>query len=432
MKIQSTVCIIGGGAAGMTAAIAASRTAHELGVEMNVLLLERNRSLGRKLAITGKGRGNITNTLPVEEFIEAFGPDGRFLRPAFASFFGEELVELLGEAGLEVKAERGGRVFPVTDRATDIVQALGLLVMKADVDIQYDHRITKIARSGAQFRISVQGRGSYAADAVVVATGGKSYPGTGSSGDGYSLLKELGHTIVQPLPGLVPLRCTDVGATAVAGVSLEGIELTAWSGKRELDRRSGELVFTEHGIGGPAALSLSLAVAKALGSGEHVSVTLDTRPLQSCDKVAEDVRAARTSGGVRTYFQRFLPRSFADVLLQLSGLAGEEPHRMLSSRDVETIVGHVKRLEFACTGTEPLSTAIITQGGIPLKEVDPRTMGSRIVPGLFVAGELLDLQAVTGGFNLQEAFSTGYLGGKCAVQFVAKSANTDTIRRLER
>ncbi len=418
------ICVIGGGAAGMLAALAAARTLNS----GKVVLLERNHTLGRKLSITGKGRGNVTNARTVEEFIQAFGASGRFLYPAFEAFFSEDLSSLLTEAGLSLKVERGGRIFPVTDRAADVVQALCLLLARSHVEIHYDTRVRRLHRDVEKDEWLIQG-GDFPrmkARAVILATGGKSYPGTGSTGDGYVLLEELGHHIDPLLPGLVPLRCSGSWLSEVAGTALEGVEVTASAGGRQLDRRYGEVMITDRGLGGPVILSLSLAVVPALARGDVVSLRLDLRPRKTQEQVDRDIADCRDASDLERYLQRFVPQRLAEVLMHHWGL---ELHAqsLLAQKERRKLASSIKGIEVTCTGADPLSSAIITQGGVLLKEVDPRTMQSRIASGIFIVGELLNLQAVTGGYNLQTAFSTGFLAGKSAAEYVAKTANESKL-----
>lgn len=432
METSVGVCVIGGGASGMMAALSAARRGRALGVDIGrVLVLERNQTLGRKLAITGKGRANVTNVGSVEDFIHAFGPSGRFLYPAFESFFSDDLRDLFAEAGLELKTERGGRVFPATDDARDVVQALALLLSHERVDIHYLARVHEIRPAAGGWIIQTTTPELIRCGTVVLASGGKTYPGTGSTGDGYELLRRLGHSIGQLYPGLVPLRCTTEWLAGLDGVSLVGVALEVWVGGHLADRRQGEIMITAHGIGGPAVLAVSLVVGAALERGESVVLRLDLRPRQTFQQVREDIERAASSTAVLTYISKFTPKR---VALQLMEAWGLDLHgkATLSKKTKDTIAVNVKGISMICTGTDPFSSAIITVGGVSLQEVDPRSMQSRIHPGLFVVGELLDVQAVTGGFNLQAAFSTGFLAGKCAAESVAKSLISSNIKELKR
>ncbi|RIE06352.1 NAD(P)/FAD-dependent oxidoreductase, partial [Candidatus Cryosericum terrychapinii] len=426
METRAEVCVIGGGAAGMLAALSAARYLKVSGHGGSVLILERNRVLGRKLAITGKGRANVTNTRSLDEFVQAFGPSGRFLYPAFESFFSDDLVAFFAEAGLQLKTERGGRVFPVTDKAQDVVQALGLLLVRDGVDIVYSARVRSIDAGSRGWTIGLESGGLLHCRAVVVATGGKSYPGTGSTGDGYQLLERVGHHPGRLVPGLVSLHCPEKWLRELAGISLEGVAVEAWVGPKLLARRQGEVMITDRGIGGPAVLSLSLAVTPALAESQAVVLCMDLRPEKTLDQELHEIEACGNADEILVNVSRFLPKRMALELMRMWGLEGKGS-TPLPRKTLAAIARSVKGVELRCTGADPLASAIITQGGVPLREIDPRTMGSRLVPGLFIAGELLDLQAVTGGYNLQAAFSTGFLAGRCAAEYVAKSPNDSKL-----
>ena len=427
MTADVDVCVIGAGAAGAMAALSASKAAHESGRKgMSVVLLERNQVLGKKLGITGKGRANLTHDSSRNEFVEAFGQDGRFLYPAFSAFSPDDLVGVLQQAGLDVKRERGGRVFPVTDRAADVVQAFGFLLAKAGVRMCYSSRVTGVLPGEDGFQVVVENGDLLRADAVVLATGGKSYPGTGSTGDGYRMLADLGHHISPLLPGLVPLYCDDWWLAGLEGVSLEGVALEARTGGHTIGRVAGEIMITPRGVGGPAALSLSLAVVPLIAQRREVTLALDLRPGRSVEEVGREVAACRTGQGVQRYLDAFLPRRFAGVLLDHWRIDGSSA-MPLRAKTLGMAAALVKNTEWTCSGSEPLASAIVTVGGVSLKDIDPRSMQSRIVPGLFVAGEVLDLQARTGGFNLQAAFSTGFLAGKSAGEYVAKWGKRDRL-----
>jgi predicted Rossmann fold flavoprotein len=426
METRAEVCVIGGGAAGMLAALSAARHLKVSGHGGSVLILERNRVLGKKLAITGKGRANVTNVRPLDEFVQAFGPSGRFLYPAFESFFSDDLVAFLAEAGLHLKTERGGRVFPVTDKAQDVVQALGMLLVRDGVETLYSARVQSIDAGLEGWAIGLESGRLVRCRAVVVATGGKSYPGTGSTGDGYQLLERMGHHPGRLLSGLVSLHCPEKWLRELAGVSLEGVAVEAWVGPRLLGRSRGEVMITDRGIGGPAVLSLSLAVTPALADGHAVVLRMDLRPEKTMAQELHDTEVCGNADEILTHVSKFLPRRMALELIRVWGIE-EKGGTPLPRKILAAVARSIKGVELRCTGADPLSTAIITQGGVPLREIDPRSMGSRLIPGLFIAGELLDLQAVTGGYNLQAAFSTGFLAGKCAAEYVAKSPNDSRL-----
>ncbi|MCX6085718.1 MAG: aminoacetone oxidase family FAD-binding enzyme [Caldiserica bacterium] len=422
METRADICVIGGGAAGMVAALSAARGFKAAAYGGSVVILERNRVVGRKLAITGKGRANVTNARSKEEFVRAFGPSGRFLYPAFESFFSDDLVTMFAEAGLQLKTERGGRVFPITDKAQDVVQAFAQLLVRDGVDTLYSARVRSIDAGPGGWTIGLESGKPVRCRAIIVATGGMSYPGTGSTGDGYGLLEHMGHHTSPLLPGLVSLHCAEKWLGELAGTSLEGVAVEAWVGRKLLGRSHGEVMITDRGVGGPAVLSLSLAVVPALAEGQDVALHMDLRPELGVDREIHDMEACGNAEAVLAYVLKFLPKRMALQLMSVWGIEGKG-RTPLPRKTLAAIAKSVKGVELRCTGTDPLASAIITHGGIVLQEVDPRSMGSKVVPGLFIAGELLDLQAVTGGYNLQAAFSTGFLAGRCAAEYVAKSAN---------
>ncbi|HWQ21613.1 MAG TPA: aminoacetone oxidase family FAD-binding enzyme, partial [Clostridia bacterium] len=375
METRADVCIIGGGAAGMLAALSAARRIKTSGRDGAVLIVERNRVLGMKLSITGKGRANVTNARSMDEFVQAFGPAGRFLYPAFESFFSDDLAALLGEAGLRLKTERGGRMFPVTDRAQDVVQALGLLLVRDGVDVRYSARARSLECDSGDWTIGLESGGPLRCRAVVVSSGGKSYPGTGSTGDGYGLLEHVGHHPGPLFPGLVSLHCPERWLNQLAGTSLEGVAVEAWVGSRLLGRSQGEIMITDRGVGGPAVLSLSLAVTPALAEGQEVTLSLDLRPERTSDQELRDIGACGSADEILVHVSRFLPKRTAIELTRVWGIdtKGRTP---LPHRTLAAIGASIKGIRLRCTGADPLSSAIITQGGIPLREVDPRSMGS--------------------------------------------------------
>ena len=428
------VIVIGGGPAGM---MAAGRAA-ECGAR--VLLLERTAHLGNKLLITGKSRCNLTNSAELEAFLLAFGANGKFLQGPFHRFFRDELLQLLGRFGLETKTERGGRIFPASDDARDVLRALGRYMGDA-VEVRTEARVRALTMTGRGLRVLCE-KDAYEAEAVILATGGASYPDTGSTGDGYELAQALGHTIVPLRPALVPLRVKEVElARRMQGLSLRNVRLTAFScpadeinpewtpardcgrgiaGKRPkapvIESRLGEMMMTHFGIGGPITLLLSLAVVDALSRGP-ASVSIDLKPALSPEQLHQRLqRDFREHGrrSLRRVLKELLPQSLIEPILDLTGIPGEKPAHQVTAAERERLVRQIKSLRFNILEPLSLEAAIVTAGGVSLKEVDPRTMGSQLVPGLHFAGEVLDLDADTGGYNLQAAFSTGYIAGEAA------------------
>lgn len=415
--------MVGGGAAGM---LAAGRAA-ELGAD--VVLLEKGPKLGRKLRISGKGRGNITNTGELQEFIEAFAPNGKFLYGAFSRFFRDDLLELLREMGVQTKEERGGRVFPVSDRAGDVADALERWVTSRGARVKLNTRAKSIVTSdGAAAGVDICG-GRISADAVVVAVGGASYPKTGSTGDGYAMAREVGHTIVKPQPALSALVTQEDWVRQLQGLSLRNVQATLMAQEggdwRKVASEFGEMLFTHFGVSGPIILTLSRAARSILDRGP-VAVSIDVKPALSREQLhSRMIREFAQTRRLGNYMRGLLPRLLIDVVVELSGVAGDKPVNSVTAEERARIVELLKDFRVTVRSLRPLEEAIVTAGGVSVREIDPRTMMSKIVPGLFLAGEIIDIDAETGGFNLQAAFSTGYVAGEAAAEYAGRSHNND-------
>ncbi len=440
MNLSDRVIVIGGGAAGL---LAAGRAA-EMGA--SVTLIERMDEPGKKLLITGKGRCNITNTAPLKEFLTAFGPNGKFLHGAFHRFFRDELLEFFHRRGVETKDERGGRVFPASDNAADVVNALVSYTKEYSVEIRLKSRVASIKRDDKGVTGVMLDSGEFLlGSAVILAAGGASYPATGSAGDGFQLARSLGHKITSLYPALVPLVMKEFGfAIANQGVALKNVRLTAYSCDKAsipeltishdygrgtgyenppapvIESRFGEALFTHFGLGGPITLLMSQAVARALDNGP-VSISIDLKPALSNKEL--DARLQREFAA---YPKRQLPAILRELLPEkmvepMAGISGVPMGRTASNMTVEDrhrVLKLLKGLTFDIKTTLPLGAAMVTAGGVELIEVDPRTMASKLVPGLYLAGEVLDLDADTGGYNLQAAFSTGWVAGEAAARFI--------------
>lgn len=411
------VIVVGGGAAGMLAAGSAA----EAGAD--VLLIEKGPDLGRKLRISGKGRGNITNTADVQGFVEAFGPNGKFLYGAFSRFFRDDLLALLGRLGVETKVERGGRVFPASDRAGDVADALGSWLNALGVRVRLNTRTLGLTvEDGHAAGVEVFG-GNMPAAAVVVATGGASYPKTGSTGDGYAMASSIGHTVVKPEPALSPMVIGEDWVRDLQGVSLRNVEAallvreTAQSGWRKIDSEFGEMLFTHFGVSGPIVLTLSRAARRYLGRAE-VAISLDLKPALTAEQLhARLVRDFARPRRFGAYVRSLLPGLVSRLFVVLSGVEAEKTLNTITLAERSRIVELLKDLRMTVECLRPLEEAIVTAGGVTIAEIDPRTMMSRIVPGVFFAGEVIDVDAKTGGFNLQAAFSTGHVAGRGAADF---------------
>jgi predicted Rossmann fold flavoprotein len=419
---SADVVIIGGGPAGM---MAAGRAA-ECGA--SVILLERNRRLGVKLSLSGKGRGNITNTADLQTFIDAFHPNGKFLYGAFSRFFREELLELLHTLGVQTNVERGGRIFPASGRAIDVVNALCNWLERLGVSVQTGTRAKSISVAENRVVGVCCYDGNIRCSAVVIATGGASYPKTGSTGDGYAIARALGHTIVPPKPALTGLVCAEDWPKELQGLSLRNVtaklvfepssaEVTLNQREGTVSEEFGEMLFTHFGVSGPIILTLSRGVGELLNKG-RVYVSIDLKPALTHEKLHNRlVRDFKQTQHIKNYIPNLLPRRLGEVIIGLAQIPPNKPVNSITVEERTRLVNLLKDLRLQVVELAPLEEAIVTAGGVSTKEIDPRTMMSKIVPGLFFAGEVIDIDARTGGFNLQAAFSTGWVAGESAANF---------------
>ena len=405
--------VIGGGAAGMMAAIAAAQTG------ARVCLLERNPKLGRKLYITGKGRCNLTNHCSAEEVLANTPRNSRFLYGAMARTNPAWVEEFFEGLGVELKVERGNRVFPASDHASDIIDALFFRLRKLNVRIVQDRALSIEMNDGVVTGVKGE-QGTYPCKAVILATGGVSYPATGSTGDGYEMAQALGHTIVEPKPSLVPLESDDEFCGKMQGLALKNVSLKVKNKKgKVVFQEQGELLFTHFGISGPLVLSAS-AHMRDFGK-EQYSCTIDLKP--ALDEQKLDARLLREFGeNANKDFQNVLgalvPRLMVPVMVELTGIPAERKVHDITKGERRRLLETLKGLRINISGPRPIREAIITSGGVKVGEVDPKTMASKKVSGLYFAGELLDVDAYTGGFNLQIAWATGRVAGEQAAAFL--------------
>lgn len=428
MSIRQVI-VVGGGAAGLVAAGQAAARGTK------TLLLEKMDRPGRKLRITGKGRCNLTNIAPVSEFITHFEPHGRFLRQAFSQFFTSELVAFFEKLGVLTVVDRGGRVFPASDQALEVVDALVRWIGEKGVTLRTrspverllvkEGKVTGVQVSGSAMpEKKASGRRSspgqmYQADAVIVTTGGASYPATGSTGDGYRMAKSVGHTIVPIRPALVPLETAGDFASRLQGLSLRNVAVSVWVSEKKRAEAFGEMLFTHFGLSGPVILSLSRQVVDALRPGGKVTISIDLKP--ALNESTLDARllrdiAAHGKQQFYTLLKGLLPRKLIPVCVDVTGIPADKTGNQITAQEREQLRIWLKDFRLEVTGYRPFTEAIITAGGVDTKEVDPRTMASRKVKGLYFAGEVLDVDADTGGYNLQAAFSTGWVAGESAAQ----------------
>ncbi len=425
--MNQRIIIIGAGAAGL---LAAGRAA-ELGAQ--VLLLEKTEEAGKKILVTGQGRCNVTNTAPLEEFLTAFGRNGAFLRNAFHRFFRDELLALLRRYGVETQSERGGRIFPVSNQAVDVRDALLRYAIQNGAQVRT--RTPVLALLGAEGHIQgvqLSGGEVLSAAAVILTTGGASWAATGSTGDGYRMAQEIGHTLVPLRPALVPLTVAERDrAKRLQGVSLRNIRCTLYQqtpGSKEKPLPppypvppTGELLFTHFGLSGPLVLSLSLAVVDALRASKTVTLSIDLKPGMTAEDVRNRLQREFEQAPKRllpNLLRGWAPATLAETLASESGVAAEQPVHTLRAEERETLVKLFKDFRWRITGTLRLESGMVTAGGVVLKEVDPITFASKQIAGLYLAGEVLDLAADTGGYNLQAAFTSGYLAGQAAAQAI--------------
>lgn len=403
------VIVVGAGPAGLLAAGSAA------GEGNRVLVLEKMRQAGRKLLITGKGRCNITNDAEPADFISHVYPNGRFLRTAFGHFFSGEILELLHRYGVETSRERGGRYFPSSNKAADVLSALLTWVSEKNVEIRCGERVEKLLVENEIIKgVRSNGR-EIKASKVILATGGKSYPATGSNGEGYELARTAGHSLTRLRPSLVPVETNGNIAPGLQGLTLKNVRATVWVDNKKKADDFGEMIFTHFGLSGPIILTLSRIVVDALYHGSKVEISIDLKP--ALDEKKLDARLLRDldeSGKKRVsnLFRSWLPSSMVPVFMELAGIDPEKEAHQLSSKERSRIRMFMKDFRFSVSGHRSFKEAIITAGGIPTGEISPKTMESRLVSGLFFAGEIIDLDAKTGGFNLQIAYSTGWLAGK--------------------
>jgi predicted Rossmann fold flavoprotein len=403
------VIVVGAGAAGL---IAAGRAA-ELGGK--VLLLEKMERTGRKLMITGKGRCNITNDAPQSEFLNHIYPNSRFLKQAFSIFFSKDIIRLLNENGCETLVERGGRVFPVSNKSADVVKALMKWVMKNHVEIRVGHRVESIIiKEGKVTGLKVHsatGKNAIEAPNIILSTGGKSYPATGSDGDGYRFAASAGHAIETPRQALVPVETEGDVAKRLQGLSLKNVKASVWVNGKKLKEEFGEMLFTHFGLSGPIILTLSRFIVDELRKKSKVEISVDLKP--ALDEIKLDNRLIRDldeHGKKRmdNIFRLWLPSSMVLVFLDITGVEGWKYGHQLTTKERRKIMLLMKDFRFTITGCRSFREAIITAGGVVTSEIDPKTMESKLVKNLYFAGEMIDLDADTGGYNLQIAFSTGW------------------------
>lgn len=427
---MSKVIVIGGGPAGMFAAYFAAKNGH------SVTLLEQNEKLGKKLYITGKGRCNITNASDMEDLFHNVCSNPKFLYSAFYSYTNDQVVEFLESYGLKTKVERGNRVFPVSDRSSDVIATLTRALKDVDVEVRLHTKVAKLVteeykdengqtvladKKSGLFKQLITGvvledGKTYAADAVVLATGGISYPSTGATGDGYRFAEKLNHKIVEPTPSLVPFEIKESWVTEMQGLALKNVSITIDRDGKKLYEDFGEMLFTHFGVSGPMILSASASIKPAYFKDftQDLNLKIDLKPAldkEQLDKrILKDFEEAKNKQ-YKNSIQKLLPSKMIPIIIELSGIDPDKKVNEITKEERINLVNLLKGLPMTIIGLRGWNEAIITKGGVSVKNVNPSTMESKLVNGLYFAGELLDLDAMTGGYNLQIAWSTGYLAG---------------------
>lgn len=421
-KEMKQVLVIGGGAAGMMAAVSAAKEG------ASVTLLEKNEKTGKKIYITGKGRCNLTNSCERDVFFDHIVSNEKFLYSAFKRMDNQAVKEFFEEAGCRLKEERGNRVFPISDHASDVISALNRQMERERVKVHLHAQVMEILlKEGTKVKgVRLSDKKELLADAVIIATGGKSYESTGSSGDGYRFAMETGHTVKEPKPALVPFVVKESWPMTLQGLSLKNVSVTLMNEKKKIYEDFGEMLFTHFGVSGPLVLSASSYYVKKYNN-MPVKLVIDLKPALTYDQL--DKRLIREfelnkNKQFKNALYSLLPSKMIPVIVELSGILPEKKAGDITRAERSNLSLCLKNLTMTVIGTRGFQEAIVTQGGVNVKEINPSTMESKLIKGLYFAGEVLDLDALTGGFNLQIAWSTGCLAGTCAGKIAGNSEDT--------
>lgn len=410
---MSHVIVVGGGAAGMFAAIAAAKNGHQ------VTLYEKNEKLGKKIFITGKGRCNITNAADMEELFDAVVTNSKFLYSSFYGYTNQNVIDFFEDAGVPVKIERGNRVFPISDHSSDVIRALEREMKKVGVKVCLNTEVKSVEAEKGKFnKVVLKDATTQTADACIVATGGLSYRSTGSTGDGFRFAENVGHKVTQCFPSLVPMETKEPWICELQGLSLRNVEAKILDGKKELYKDFGEMLFTHFGVSGPLIISASSYVGKKFmdknGRKKELTLEIDLKPALTEEQLDQRVLRDFEENHNRQFknaITKLFPTKLIPVMLELGGIDPEKKVNSIEKEERRQFVHLIKHFRMTLTGLRDYPEAIITKGGVNVKEIDPGTMESKLVKGLYFAGEVLDLDALTGGFNLQIAWSTGYAAG---------------------
>ncbi len=409
------IAVVGAGAAGTMAAICASQA------RKDVVLIERNNSIGKKLLLTGKGRCNISNAASIDIFIEKFGKQGKFLRSAFSAFFNHDLIDFFKTRGIGLKTERQSRIFPITDKASSVIDVLKKSLLDNKVSILYNARLLDVKRKSDFFQLELAGKDKICAKRLILATGGTSYKATGSSGDGFRIAKKLGHAIIPLKPALVPLKTKEAWVKKLQGLSLKNVRIALKCDSKKIVSEVGELIFTHFGLSGPLILDLSGKVVSMLEKDKQIRLFIDLKPGLKPEQLQRRLlNEFKTTGStkLKNILKSLLPQRLISVFIDLSNLDGEKKANQIGREERNTIANLLKGVPLTITGFLHIEEAMVTNGGVSTKQINPRTMESKIIPGLYFAGEIIDGCASSGGYNLQQAFSTGFLAGKEASECV--------------
>ncbi|WPC44690.1 NAD(P)/FAD-dependent oxidoreductase [Clostridium sp. JS66] len=402
---MSTVIVIGGGPAGMMAAIAASK-------KHNTILIEKNEKLGKKLYITGKGRCNVTNAKDINDFFDYIPGNSTFLYSALYTFTNEDTMNFFKNLDVELKVERGDRVFPKSDKSSDIISALEKALRKNNVDIRLNTKVKKfVFENNIINAVQLEDGSTIKGDDFVLCTGGVSYPQTGSTGEGFKIAQGLGHNVTNLMPSLVPIEIEEDWVKELQGLSLKNVELTIKDSKKKiLYKDFGEMLFTHFGISGPIVLSASRIINKS----NNLKAIIDLKPALSNEELDKRIQkdfSKCLNKDFKNSLDELLPKKLISIIIALSGIDPIKKVNLITKEERKNLVNLVKKLPLNVKGLRPIAEAIVTAGGVNVKEIDPSTMKSKILNNLYFAGEIIDVDAYTGGFNIQIALSTGYLAG---------------------
>ncbi|MFH1622408.1 MAG: NAD(P)/FAD-dependent oxidoreductase [Candidatus Omnitrophota bacterium] len=406
---QFQAIIIGAGPAGMMAAIRAAERGRK------VLLIEQNNTTGKKLLISGKGRCNLTNSCDIQDFLEKFSPSRNFLKNSFAKFFNVELMSFFQQAHLKLKTERGGRIFPKSDRSSDVLNVLKSKLNNKYITLLLGERVREIILKDKQIEGIITHSGKqFLAPHIAIATGGKSYPGTGSTGDGYKIAKNLGHEIIPLKPALSPIIVKEKFVTDWQGIALKNVRVTLFSQGKKIDQRFGEMLFTHFGLSGPIILDLSASIYNALKLNNNVEISINFKP--ALDHKILNARLLRefetnSRKNLKKMFKNLMPQGIIVRFLQYCGVDENKSVNQITTEERKKLIRGLFDLRLTVESVIPIKDSIVTRGGVNTKQINPKTMESKLINGLFFAGEVIDIDAKTGGYNMQAAFSTGWVCG---------------------